>query len=346
MSEGFLIGLTADFRDQGLSFVESYVKDMVAADGSVAYTWLPAMHSGALTQEIDRCDAVLSLAIPYTASSFSGLSRLALIARWGVGYDMIDVPACTAAGVALAITPNGIRSPVAEGALTLVLALLKRLPEKDRAVRAGQWRGDLPDFGHSTSGIVLGSIGLGNIGAEFMRLAGAFSFQRLLAYDPYVSPAKASQFRAELVDLDTLLGESDIVAVHCPLNEHTRHLIGERELGLMKRSAYLVNTARGAIVDQKALFRALQARRIAGAGLDVLEQEPPDPDDPLLRLDNVILSPHAIAWTHEEMRDVTVEACQACIDLAHGRLPRNLVNPEVVESALFQAKLARIRAAR
>jgi phosphoglycerate dehydrogenase-like enzyme len=345
MSRGFLIGLTADFHDQGLSFVETYVKQMLSGQQDIAYTWLPSMRTGAIAREIDRCDAIVSLAIPYTAESFAGLERLALIARWGVGYDMVDVPACTAAGVALAITPNGIRPPVVEGAITLVLALLKRLPEKDRAVRAGLWRGDLPEFGHNTSGVVLGSVGLGNIGAAFMRLAGAFSFPRLLAYDPFASPDKAEQLKVELVDLDTLLRESDVVSLHCPLGKSTYHLIGERELGLMKPTAYLVNTARGAVVDQKALTRVLQERRIAGAGLDVLEQEPPDATDPLLHLDNVILTPHAIAWTHEEMREVTEEDCQACIGLAHGRLPQALVNREVADNPLFRSKLERIRAA-
>jgi len=343
MTEPFVIGLTADYRSHGLDQVEEFVRELLASESHIRYMWLPPMAPAVVAEEIDRCDAVLSLAVPYTADSFRDLKRLALIARWGVGYDMIDVEASTAAGVALAITPNAIRQPVAEGALTLTLVLIKRLPEKDRMVRAGKWRGDLPDFGHTATGIALGSIGLGNIGSEFMRLARPFHFRRLLAYDPFVSQDKARELGVELVDLDTLLRESDVVAVNCPLDEHTRHLVGERELSLMKPTAYLVNTARGPIVDQVALTRALQEGRIAGAGLDVLEKEPPRPGDPILQLDNVVFAPHAIAWSQEFKRDVTVEACQACVDLAHGRLPKSLVNKAVLDNPLFQGKLERIR---
>ncbi|NLT43003.1 MAG: dehydrogenase [Anaerolineae bacterium] len=341
MTQPFIIGLSADFRSQGLSEVEGYVKELLAGSEGVTYEWLPDMGDVARADAIDQVDAVLSLGIGYSPASFEGLERLALIARWGVGYDMIALDACTAAGVAVAITPGGIGPSVAEGALTLALALLKRLPEKDRAVRGGLWRGDLPEFGHTTSGIVIGSIGLGNIGADFMRLAGVFRFPRRLAHDPFVAPERAQELGVELVDLDALLGECDVVAVNCPLNEHTRGLIGAREIGLMKTTAYLVNTARGPIVDQVALTAALQEGRLAGAALDVLEQEPPDPGDPLLALDNVILAPHAIAWTQEMMWDVTAEAIGHCLTLARGEVPQHVVNRSVLDHPLFQAKRER-----
>ncbi|MGI6209154.1 MAG: NAD(P)-dependent oxidoreductase [Anaerolineae bacterium] len=337
----FTIGLSPDFRSQGLAYVENYVRDLVDTVEGVEYVWLPEMGRAVRAADADQVDAVLSLGISWPASSFEGLSRLALIARWGVGYDMIDVDACTAAGVALAITPGGIGPSVAEGAFTLVLALLKRVPEKDRAVRQGLWRGDLPEFGHNTSGIVLGTVGLGNIGSEFMRLARVFRFPRLLAYDPYVAPEKAKALGVELVDLDTLMAESDVVAINCLLNEQTRGLIGARQIALMKPTAYLVNTARGPIVDQAALTAALQEGRIAGAGLDVLAKEPPDPDDPILKLDNVIFAPHAIAWTTEMIKDVTEEACRACLAVARGEVPAHVVNRTVLDHPLFRAKLDR-----
>ena len=342
MAEPMLVGLSPDFLAQGQALVASSVRERLADVPRIDYLWLPDMGPSAVPEEIDGVDAVLSLGIRYPASSFGGLRRLALISRWGVGYDMIDVEACTSAGVALAIAPESITRPVAEGALTLTLALLKRLPDKDQAVRQGRWRGQLPAFGHSSTGVVLGCIGLGNIGGEFMRLARAFAFRRLLAHDPFVPPERAQELGAELVDLDILLRQSDVVAIHCPLSEGTYHLIGERELRLMKPTAYLVNTARGPIVDQAALTAALREGTIAGAGLDVLEKEPPDPDDPLLQLDNVIFAPHAIAWTEELMHELTLEALQACIDLASGHLPQNIVNSEVVDHPGFQAKLARI----
>ncbi|NPV09545.1 MAG: dehydrogenase [Anaerolineae bacterium] len=341
MTQEFIIGLSPDFRSEGLAYVEDYVRSVVGANEGMRYVWLPEMGDTAQAEEIGRVDAVLSLGIRYSARSFEGVQRLALIARWGVGYDMIDVDACTAAGVAIAIAPRAIGPSVAEGALTLTLALLKRLPEKDRAVRQGLWRGDLPEFGHSTRGIVLGSVGLGNIGSEFMRLAGVFRFPRLLAHDPFVSREKAEALGVELVDLDTLMAECDVVAINCPLNEQTRHLIGARELALMKPTAYLVNTARGPIVDQAALTEALRQGRLAGAGLDVLEKEPPDPDDPILKLNNVILAPHAIAWTTELTRDLTEEACQACLAVARGEVPEHVANPNVLDHPLFRAKLER-----
>lgn len=337
----FIIGLSPDFHSEGLAEVEGYVKDLLQDAEGVTYRWLPEMGNVARAEAIDQVDAVLSLGIGYTPASFESLERLALIARWGVGYDMIALDACTAAGVAVAITPGGIGPSVAEGALTLVLALLKRLPEKDRAVRRGKWRGDLPDFGHTTSGIVLGTVGLGNIGAEFMRLAGVFRFPRRLAHDPFVPPERAQALEVELVDLDTLMRECDVVAVNCPLNDHTRHLIGAREIGLMKPTAYLANTARGPIVDQAALVDALRQGHIAGAGLDVLEKEPPDADDPILGLDNVILAPHAVAWTREMMWDVTAEAIGHCLTLSGGDVPKHVVNRAVLDHPLFRAKVER-----
>lgn len=346
MAREFVVGMTADYVTQGLSYVEPWAREILEAVPGVSLRWLPAMGDAVLAAEADRCDAILSLAIGYKASSFAGVERLVVISRWGVGYDMIDVAACTSAGVAIAITPNGVRAPVAEGAITLTLALLKRVPEKDRTVRRGRWRGDLLDLGHATSGVVLGSVGLGNIGLEFMRMAAGFHFRRLIAYDPFVATNRAAAAGVELVDLDTLLRECDVVAVNCPLNEHTRHLLGERELALMKPTAYLVNTARGPIVDQAALTRALGEGRLAGAGLDVLEKEPPDPDDPLLAMDNVILAPHAIAWSAEMSRSVTEEACQACLEVARGEVPHALANPAVLEKSSFQAKLARFRGSR
>jgi len=341
MYESFVIGLTPDFRAEGLDYVEGYVRELIRGTPGVTCRWLPEMGNVCRADVIDQVDAVISLGIGYNAASFAGLQRLALIARWGVGYDMIDLDACTAAGVAVAITPGGIGPSVAEGALTLVLALLRRLPQKDAVVRRGQWRAALSQFGHSTSGIVLGSVGLGNIGAEFMRLAQAFHFPRRLAHDPFVAPEKAQALGVELVDLDTLLRQCDVVAVNCPLNEQTRHLIGAREIGLMKPTAYLVNTARGPIVDQAALTEALQEGRLAGAALDVLEQEPPDPQDPILRLDNVIFAPHAIAWSTEMAHDVTEEDVRACLSVARGEVPDHIVNRPVLDHPAFRAKLAR-----
>ena len=294
---------------------------------------------------MDQFDAIFALALQFTRESLGGVERLALIARWGVGYDRIDVPALTAAGVALAITPEAVKRPVAEGILTLVFALSKDLWEQDRTVRSGKWRGSLRRLGVTLQGRVLGSVGCGNIARELFRLAKPMGFGRLLACDPYVSAKTAAQLGIELVSLEEVLRLSDYVCVNTLLDATTRGLIGEAQLRLMKPTAFLINTARGPIVDQKALTRALAGRWIAGAGIDVFEQEPVDPADPLLELDNVILSPHALAWTEEIIRDNGLEACEHILSVARGQAPEGLVNREVLEQPGFQRKLARYREA-
>jgi phosphoglycerate dehydrogenase-like enzyme len=263
-----------------------------------------------------------------------------LIARWGVGYDMIDIAALTEADVALAITPNAVKRPVAEAILSLIFALSKNLPEQDRTVRAGKWRGQLSRLGVTLAGKTLGSIGCGNIARELFRLAASLGFGRFLASDPYVSAETARAAGVDLVPLDQLLRESDYVTVNTLLNESTRGMIGESQLRMMKPSAYFINTARGPIVVQQALTRALRENWIAGAGIDVFEKEPVDPADPLLQLDNVILAPHGLAWTEELARDNGLEACDHILSVARGEVPDGLVNREVLSRPAFQQKLA------
>jgi D-3-phosphoglycerate dehydrogenase len=199
---------------------------------------------------------------------------------------------------------------VAEGIVTLLLALTRNLPRLDALVRAGRWEEKTRYSSIGLAGRTFGSIGVGNIGTELFQLLRPFGLARLLAFDPYVSAARGAELGIELVPLETLLAESDFVAINCPLTNETWHLIGERELRQMRPSAFLINTARGAIVDQAALTRALQEHCIAGAALDVFEHEPIALDDPLLQLDNVILSPHAIAWTDALVRGNGVGACE------------------------------------
>jgi phosphoglycerate dehydrogenase-like enzyme len=297
----------------------------------------------ATPQGLSQFDAIFSLGLRITRESLEGVDRLALVARWGVGYDMIDVPALTNAGIALAITPEAVKRPVAEAILTLIFALSKDLREQDRLVRAGQWRGNLRRLGVTLRGKVLGSLGCGNIACEMFRLAQSLGFSRLVAHDPYVEPKTAEALGVELVSMEELMSTSDYVTVNALLNESTRGLIGEPALRLMKPSAFLINTARGPIVDQPALTRALTENWIAGAGIDVFEKEPIAPEDPLLRLDNVILSPHGLAWTEEIARDNGLEACDNILAVAGGQIPAGIVNKEVLDHPAFQAKLERYR---
>ena len=310
----------------------------------MAYEPMPPQPGKLATAEVlSQFDAIFSLGLRITRNSLQGVDRLALVARWGVGYDMIDVPALTDAGVALAITPEAVKRPVAEAILTLIFALSKDLREQDRLVRAGQWRGSLRRLGVTLHGKVLGSLGCGNIAGEMFRLAQSLGFSRFIAHDPYVEQETAKSLGVELVSLEALLRMSDYLTINTLLNESTRGLIGEQELRLMKPSAFLINTARGPIVDQRALTRALAEKWIAGAGIDVWEKEPVDPDEPLLGLDNVILSPHGLAWTEEIARDNGLEACDNILAVAGGQIPAGIVNKEVLDHPAFRAKLERYR---
>lgn len=298
----------------------------------------------ATPEALDQFDGIFSPALKITPESLRGVRRLAVVARWGVGYDMINVAALTAADIALAITPRAVRRPVAEAIIALAFALSKNLLAQDRAVRAGKWRGDLPRLGVDLPGRTLGSVGCGNIAREMFRMAGGLGFGRLLACDPRVQPEEARSLGVELVSMETVLRESDYVAGNTFLSAETRGLIGEAEFRLMKPTALFINTARGPIVREAALVKALRENWIAGAGLDVFEKEPPAPGNPLFGLDNVILAPHALAWTEELVRDNGIEARQNLLAVARGEAPDGIVNREVLDRPGFQAKLARFRA--
>ena len=275
-----------------------------------------------------RYDVICAMVTRVTPASLAGKDlRLKLIARFGVGYDSIDVPACTQAGVLLTIAPDGVRRPVATSALTFVLMLAQKVLIKDRLTRSGRWNEKLDHMGTGLTGRTLGSIGIGNIGAELFRLAKPLDMVAI-AHDPAIDPAHAAAMGIRLVDMDTLFRESDFLTVNCPLNEHTRALVDARKLALMKPGAYLINTARGPIVDEKALYAALASGGIAGAGLDVFEQEPTPDDNPILQLDNVVVTPHAICFTDECMRSLAESAFRAVVDVAQGRMPPYLVNPQ------------------
>lgn len=342
MSIPFRLGITPDFYVEAQGKFEHILEEQMRRAPHIEYGSMPPQPDKLATPEaLDQFDAIFSLALKITADSLRGVERLALVARWGVGYDMIDVEALTRHDIALAITPHAVRRPVAEAILTLVFALLKNLPEQDRLTRRGGWRGDLTHLGRCIPGHVLGSIGCGNIARELFRLARPLGFQRLIASDPAVRPDDVAELGVEIVDLNTVLRESDFLTVNTWLNDRTRGLVGAREIGLMKPSAYLINTARGPIVDHAALVAALQEKRIAGAGLDVFTTEPPPPDDPLFQLENVIVTPHALAWTKEIMQDNGIEACENVIAVSSGKAPAGIVNRDVLERPGFRSKLAR-----
>ena len=291
--------------------------------------------------QLEDFDALILLAHRFDATSVPKSGRLAVVARFGVGYDTVDVAACTANDIALAITPDGVRRPVAVSIITLILALTGKMMVKDKLARQGG-----PGFAargqHMGVGLVgktLGSLGVGNIGAEMFRLAKPFDMN-FIAHDPFADKKVAAELGIELVSLEELFRRADILSVNCPLTPETHHIVNAERLALMKPTAYLINTARGPIVDQKALTRVLQENRIAGAGLDVFEQEPTDPNDQLLKLDNLIAAPHALCWTDQCFAGNGAADIRAVLDVMKGQVPRGVVNREVLETDGFKAKLA------
>jgi phosphoglycerate dehydrogenase-like enzyme len=226
--------------------------------------------------------------------------------------------------------------------MSFMLALTSRLLIKDKLTREGPagWARRSDHMGTGLTGRVLGQLGIGNIGAEVFRLAAPLGM-RFIAHDPYAPPELARQLGVELVPLERLFCDADVLSISVPLNDETRGLVGDRLLGLMKPSAFLINTARGPIIDQSALVRALQDGTIAGAGLDVFAQEPVVAEDPLLRLDNVILSPHALCWTDECFSGNGAADIRAVLDLSRGKVPGALVDPRVAEDPAFRSRIAR-----
>jgi len=276
------------------------------------------------------------------ASAFvNGAAELIVLARTGAGYDKIDVAACTTNDVAVCNSPHTLTHSTASAALTLMLALAKKLPQQQDLVRTGRWDRQGEFLGDDLVGQTLGIIGLGKTGSELARLVAPFHMN-LVAYSPSADPLQAEEsLGVKFVELDVLLRISDFVSLHCRLDERTRHMLGPRELGLLKPTAYLINVARGELIQEDALVEALSEKRIAGAGLDVFETEPLPVSSPLLDLDNVVLTPHWLPSTHRADAATRNVVMHAALRAAQGLVPQHVVNPEVLGRSGFRAKLAR-----
>ncbi|MCC7353716.1 MAG: hypothetical protein IT330_08160 [Anaerolineae bacterium] len=270
-----------------------------------------------------------------------GAENLVVIARAGAGYDKIDLEACTENDVVVYNVPDALTHGTASAAFLFMQVLSRRLPELERMVRDYRWDLQARTIGHQLRGHTLGIVGLGHSGMELARLVAPFKM-RIIAFSPHASPEQAATVSATLVpELDTLLREADFVSLHCRLTAQTRGMIGERELRLLKPTAYFINVARGELVDQKALVRCLQEHAFAGAGLDVFEVEPLPRDDPLLTLDNVVLTPHWLTSNWEDGRLGNAQTVQGILRAAQGQIPEHVINPQVLDRPGFRAKLAR-----
>jgi D-3-phosphoglycerate dehydrogenase len=304
--------------------------------------WLPERYAEIPSELALEYDALYLTQQRVTRASVAraAAGRLKVIARHGVGYDSVDVAAMTDAGVIVTNTPFAIRRPVATIAMTFVLALAGHLFAKDRLTRSGRWSERTSYMGTGLTGRRLGIVGGGGIGKALIPLARAFDLKVSVA-DPYVSAADLEELGAALVPLDRMMGESDFVVVACLLNDETRALIDARRIALMKPTAYLVNVARGPIVHEPALIEALRARRIAGAALDVFTNEPVENDNPLLAMDNAIVTPHALCWTDECFGNIAREGFGGLVSLARRAAPPNVVDRTVLEHPRVKAWLGR-----
>ena len=335
----FTVGITRDtLRADGTSIFDKRALQ-IFDDAKLSWEFIPDNVKELTAAHGAQYDALCVLNPKVPAAVVSGPDRrVAIVARMGVGYDSVDVKACTENGVVLTNTPDGVRRPVATSILALMLALSHKLATKDALTRTGRWSETTNHMGVGLTGKTVGSIGVGNIGGELFRLLAPLEMQHL-AYDPYAKAEDAATLRVRLADKETVFRESDFVCVNTPLTPETRGFIGAREFSLMKPTAYFINTARGPIVDEKALYAALSEKRIAGAALDVFEVEPVSQDNPLLELENVIVTPHSICWTDEFFRNNAESAFRSVVAVAGGKTPTFVVNRDVLQHKDVRARL-------
>jgi D-3-phosphoglycerate dehydrogenase / 2-oxoglutarate reductase len=277
-------------------------------------------------------DAVVMSWAPLNRTVIEGLARCRVISRYGIGVDMIDLDAATEQGIVVCNTARYAIEEVSAHTIALLLMLNRQMLAQIERVKSGAPLDAVPPPRRLT-GQRLGLVGLGNIGLAVVPKARGLGLETV-AFDPFLQRRQTEVAGTPLIELDELLRTSDFVSIHAPLNPSTHHLIGARELGLLKPSAYLINCARGAIVDQKALVAALAERRIAGVGLDVLEQEPLPADDPLRQFANAIITPHQAHWSVESALECRRTAVEHVLTFLKGGLPQDIVNRAVLDRGL------------
>ncbi len=282
-----------------------------------------------LIQAIADADALL-VRMPVTAAAIRAGHKLRVVARHGVGLDYIPVDTCTELGIPVVFTPDANTESVAEHVLGTMIALAHQIARADRAVRAGRWSVRDGLLGIDIRGRTLGIVGIGRIGTRVAEVCRYAFAMKILGCDPHLEPSAIAARGAEPATIDQLLSESDFVTLHAPATEANHHLIDARALARMKRGSFLINHARGGLVDTAALTDALKNGQLGGAAVDVLEQEPPARDLELIQLDNVIVTPHSAALTDEAMLRMGSDAGDDIMRVLRGERPRACANPEVL----------------
>lgn len=357
----FRVAITGDFLneqgqpaygDNGYSLLSStpyiavrFIDQQTPRAGDADY-WQRFYSMAVAPDQVRDCDGLVVLrpSVPRKTLA-SAADNLVVIGRSGAGYEKIDVEACTDHDIALFNAPVGLHHATASAALMFMLVLAKNMPAQQRITLAGRWDLQAETMGGEIQGRTLGIVGLGNSGRELVRLVAPFEM-RILVHSPHADTSQAHELGVQFTSLDDLLRQSDFVSLHARLTSGNRRMIGAPQLALMKPTAYLINIARGGLVDQQALVNALASRGIAGAGLDVFEVEPLPADDPLTRLDNVVVTPHWVCSSSDVWRATGQAMTSGMLRAARGEVPENVVNREVLSRPGFQEKLARFAANR
>jgi len=338
----FQLGLSGELRDADGNLRFQDIGLEILDDPAVTYRFFELDHV-VRPEQIVGLDAVVSVHEHYTRAMFEQVDGLLAIICFGVGYDHVDVAACTEADVLLCNQRGVASNAMAESIVCWMLAMAHRMIDKDRLARAGLWSQASDYNGFELRDRTLGIIGLGGIGGRLVEMLSGFRMNAPIGYDPYVDSQQAERIGVRWVALEELLQTADFVSICCPLSDKTRNLIGRDELRLMKRTACLINVARGGIVNEAALVEALTEKRIAAAAVDVFDNEPAGPEHPYMELPNIVLAPHCIGWTGELFRDIGRMAFRQATRLAAGMIPDDVINPDVLERAGFLHKLARFQ---
>jgi D-3-phosphoglycerate dehydrogenase / 2-oxoglutarate reductase len=308
--------------------VPQWVSEELAAENVTFVAW-PCHTVEQLEQHASDADMVWLWGSPIvTAEALDVIPRCGAILRSGSGTDNVPVAAATQRRILVINTPSAVAQEVSVHAIALLLAIVRQIVPQDRAMRSGIWDHRREKNRWHLRGCTIGLIGFGHIAQLVARKITAFGVH-VLVYDPWVPDSRVRAFGAERVELPALLARSDFISVHCPLTQDTRHLLGENEIRLMNPHAIVINTSRGPVIDEAALICALREGRIGGAGLDVFESEPLAADSPLLRMENVVTTPHIAGYSDKFPECFWRYATESIIAVANGYWPRSVVNPEV-----------------
>lgn len=328
---GFKVLYTFPMRQRGMDIVQEVATIKILRN---RYPPPNPITEDEVLEEIADVDALINVrSVPINRRIIGAAKNLKIIARHGLGYESIDVEAASERNILVTRTTGQGPHPVAEHTIGFILALSRMFIPANTSVKSGNW--EIYKFvGKEVRNKTLGIIGLGAIGSEVARMARLAFQMRVIAYDPYVSEEKARDVGAKLVDLPSLLRESDYISLHTAVTKESAGILGREEFGLMKNGVFIISCARGELIDEKAFYAALTSGKVAGAALDVLAEEPPSRDNPIVKLENVILTPHVAGLTEDSSERMAISVAENVVNVLRGRLPRpeTVINKSVLDA--------------